>query len=143
GADGAGAHSVVGAAPLSSAGRMGPVAGSGSNPGSADVAREVADSLPRSGPRGAVERGVSETMDHGGTGCRAGLLCRWPRAGVSRQIDGPAQTLRGPAATVSTGDGGLLDQRHGRPAVLLYQPSCGSWLGGGVTRGFGAVAGGQ
>src|SRR4051812_31193033 len=78
-------------------------------------------------------------MDHGGTDLRAGVLRRWPRTRVSRQIDRLAQALRVATEVVSTRDGRLLDQRHGRTAILLCEPGGGPWLDSGHAEGFGAV----
>jgi hypothetical protein len=68
---------------------------------------------------------------------------RRPRTGLSRLPDRTAPALRGATTAVSACDHGLLDQRHGRPAVLLREPGSRPRTAGNDASGFGSVAGGQ
>src|SRR6266705_1761680 len=87
GVDGAGADPVAGTTALPSAGRMGQTAGAGSNPGSADPARETETVVPGLGASRSLERGTGQGMDCPAKRHRTVFLLRWPCARVSRRPD--------------------------------------------------------
>src|ERR1039458_2215880 len=104
---------------------MGQTAGAGSDPRSADVAREVEAAVPGHGAGDAMERGIGQGMDCPAKRYGTLFLLRRPRARVSRRPDRAAAPLCGPRAVVSAGHDRLLDQRHGRPALPLREQGSG------------------
>ena len=68
-----------------------------------------------------MERRIVPPVDGGGPGTGRRPLRRRPCAGLPRPPDPTPPPLRGAAEAVPAGDGGLLGQRDGRPAVLRRQ----------------------
>lgn len=73
------------------------------------------------GAGAAVAHGSGPGVDRGPSPQRTGLLCRRSRARLSRRPEPAAPALRGAGAVVYAGHHRLLDPRHGRSALLLYQ----------------------